>query len=357
MKRIAGILLILTLGMMLLAGCASNPNTFEKVEIEDFVTLGNYKGLPYKMSDTAVTDYDIELELRERLKNNGFEATVSEKEITEGVVGVGDTVTMDYCGKKDGVAFEGGTAKEAALTIGSGQFIAGFEEGMAGMKIGETRNLELTFPQDYGVEELNGADVVFEVTVHAVTKRETYPALSDKIVSELNEETKTVKEYMALLKKEVQAQKETNAKTTQRSTLWSIAISNMKFADKLPAKLTAKIEKEFTDYYAMLADQSGYESLESWMNANNVSMKDFESRAAAYAENMVKSQLAAYAIAHAEGYAVTDEVFEKKSVEYATSNGYGDVDKYIKAVGKAAVRDQIILDFAIDLVVKESKVK
>ncbi|MBQ7089512.1 MAG: FKBP-type peptidyl-prolyl cis-trans isomerase, partial [Clostridia bacterium] len=113
-----------------------------------------------------------------------------EEDIKEGTVQKGDTCAIDYIGKKDGVAFEGGTGSYD-LEIGSGSFIPGFEEGLIGKKIGSTVDLNLTFPENYGNEELNGQDVVFTVTIKKVTTRKVYKELTDELAATMDKTVKT----------------------------------------------------------------------------------------------------------------------------------------------------------------------
>lgn len=135
--------------------------------------LGNYKGIEVKISSRQVSDQDVEQEIQRLLSQK---SQLVEK---EGPVANGDVTTIDFKGLKDGVAFEGGTAEGYQLEIGSGAFIPGFEEQMIGMEKGETRDLNLTFPENYGAADLAGADVVFQVTVHHI---------ASKVESQLDEE-------------------------------------------------------------------------------------------------------------------------------------------------------------------------
>ena len=144
------------------------------------VKLGQYKGLEVKKTQVKVTKKEIEAELK-NYQNQFAELVIKE----EGQVENGDTAVIDFEGFKDGVAFEGGSAKGHKLEIGSNQFIPGFEDQMIGMKQGETRDLNLTFPENYGVSDLAGADVVFKVTVHKIeTKKDAM--LNDEFVAGLN---------------------------------------------------------------------------------------------------------------------------------------------------------------------------
>ena len=138
--------------------------------------LGQYKNVEVKVSKQSVTQEEVDNQVKALVAQNSI---FEEK---DGEVNNGDVTTIDFEGFKDGVAFDGGSAKGHQLEIGSGQFIPGFEEQMIGMKKGETRDLNLTFPENYGAQDLAGADVVFKVTVHKIeTKKEA--ELNDQFVA------------------------------------------------------------------------------------------------------------------------------------------------------------------------------
>ena len=144
-------------------------SAFNLDNLSDYVQLGEYKGIEVTAQDTTVTDEDVETELQSQVEN----ATPIYEEITEGTVADGDVVNIDYEGTLDGVAFDGGTDTDFNLTIGSGQFIDGFEDGLIGKNIGDTVELNLTFPEDYTVNsDLAGQDVVFTVTINYVQGEE-----------------------------------------------------------------------------------------------------------------------------------------------------------------------------------------
>ena len=161
MKRIICLALIFCFVLGCLAGCGEKREMFN-VKLEDHVELTDYKSIVIDKTSKEYTDYF----------NRIFESYVSSAQaydkLTEGTVKDGDTVNIDYTGKKDGVAFEGGTAQGQNLVIGSKSFIDGFETGLIGKKIGDTVNLNLTFPQNYQSTELAGKAVVFTVKINYV---------------------------------------------------------------------------------------------------------------------------------------------------------------------------------------------
>lgn len=351
MKKTAWIALLLIVALAV-TGCGTS-KTYAGLKIEKYVTLGEYKGLKYTPADTSVSDYALEVAVQNDLADNGYEV-INTVELTEGTVQVGDVCNIDFKGLKDGVAFEGGTAQGYSLEIGSSSFIEGFEEGLVGVAIGSTVNLDLTFPENYDSEELAGQDVVFEVKVNSVTKRKSYPEMTAEIASKLDKTAATAEEYYSNKKVSLETENIAAAEESLKDTLWNVAISNMTIAEELPKNLVKDAVEEFTAYYEMYATQSAYDSLEEWLTANNMTMTYFDQLAESYAASVVTSQLAAYAIANAEGYTITDELYQQKAKEYATASGYTDVNQYIAAVGEDPIKDQAIMDYAVDLVVSNA---
>lgn len=352
MKKIA-LFLVFTLLCGLLCGCAAqNPGSLKEADLEKFVTLGEYKGLTYTPVDTTVSEYAYTVALQEKLADAGYGET-DEKEITKGKVQIGDTANIDYVGKKDGVAFEGGTAQGYDLGIGSGSFIAGFEEGLVGVEIGTTVDLNLTFPANYGNAELAGADVVFTVTVHSVTDRTTYPELTDAVAKKADEDCKTAKELTQKIKDELKAAKEEDALSSMQNELWGQVMGNTTFADQLPKTILENTTKQYEELYTSYGMQNGYTDLASFLSANGMTQADLEEMAV----SMVKQQLAAYAIAEAEGYQVSDEEFNATAKEFAEASGYDDIDEYVKLVGEDPIRDQIVMDYAVNVVTENAKAK
>jgi len=175
------------------------------------VKLGDYKKLKAKAQTVKVEAKDVD-EIIERMQQNFVDKTEVKRAAQEG-----DEVIIDFVGKKDGVAFDGGSAKDFALKLGGGQFIPGFEEGVVGHKAGETFDLDLEFPKDYHAENLAGAKVVFSVTLHKVNELKL-PELNDEFAAKCGPFT-DVKELKADIKREITAQKEREAKEKLKDEL------------------------------------------------------------------------------------------------------------------------------------------
>ena len=303
--------------------------TNEKAEItfvcavKPDVTLGQYKGLGYSVEETTVTDEDVENEIS-KIKEQKAELEIKE----DGLVENGDTVVIDYAGFKDGVAFDGGTAENQELVIGSNTFIPGFEEQLIGMKSEEEKEINVKFPEDYHAEDLKGADAMFKVTVHEI-KTKVLPELDEEIISSLNiKDVKTEEELRNYIKDALlkNRQNENENKATDE------------LLDKVCEAATVEIpevmiENEVTDMlkeYEQRLMQQGLK-LEQFYQFTGQTEADLRSNMRIDAEKKVKLRLVLEEVAKAENVEVTKEDI---NAEYENiANQYGmkteDVMKYI----------------------------
>ena len=183
------------------------------VAVYPTVTIGEYKGIHAEKPLAEVTESDIDTEIEKVRYQNARIETITDRPVVNG-----DTVTIDYRGTLDGVAFDGGTAENYELKIGSGSFIPGFEEKIQGMRVEEERDLDLTFPKEYHAKELAGKDVVFHVKVHEI-KSQVLPEVDDEFVKDVSE-FDTLAEYRADIKKTLTASKmEAAQKTFENNVL------------------------------------------------------------------------------------------------------------------------------------------
>lgn len=189
---------------------------------EPEVKLGDYKNLPVKKDTVKVTKDEIKTRIDNLLKDYA-ELVVKE----DGKVEDGDIAVIDFEGFKDDVAFDGGKGENYSLEIGSNSFIPGFEDGVKGMKKGESKDLKLTFPKDYGVADLAGADVVFKVTVNEI-KKKVIPELDKDFFDDLGMDGVTDKDSLeAKIKEEIKSEKERSADNKYIDDLLNAAVENM----------------------------------------------------------------------------------------------------------------------------------
>lgn len=227
-----------------------------------------------------------------------LEAQAETKEVTDRPVESGDTVNIDFLGKIDGEAFEGGSAEGYPLTIGSGTFIEGFEDSIIGHKIGETFDWEGTFPEDYPQENLAGADVVFTITVNSISVEEV-PELTDELVKTLSEDSTTVAEYKEEVKKDLEEQAQTNYDFTLQQNAWQAVLENTE-VNEYPQEKVDEMADSLIQQYKDAAEYYGMEYEDFVEQQMGYALEDFETEVDAVAKENVKDELAVEAIAKAE---------------------------------------------------------
>lgn len=307
------------------------------------VTLGDYKALKYELEEVTVTDEEVENEINKTLERKG------DLELKEdGAVEDGDTVVIDFEGFKDEVAFDGGKADNYELVIGSHSFIPGFEEQVIGMKSEETKDINVTFPEDYHVEELKGAPVVFKVTVHEI-KKKVLPTLDDEFVKELKiENVETVDAYKEHVKESILAGKKAEAERKADEKLLKALCDEATI--NIPSVM---IEKETE---AMLNDQAArlqYQGIpfDQYLKIIGQTREDIKKQLEESATARIKTTLCLEEVAKLENLEASDEDIEKYYDDMA--KGYGmDVAEVKKYVPKENIIDDVKLQKAVDFLKK-----
>lgn len=319
-------------------------------EMDQYIKVGEYKGLDVQEDVQEVTDSDIDIQIQTNLSQNLVEVEDENAEVKNG-----DVVNIDYEGKKDGVAFDGGTAEGFDLTIGSGSFIDGFEDGLIGAKKGETRDLNLTFPENYQAEELAGQDVVFTVKINAI---KTTPELTEEWVKG-NTEYDSVEKYKEGVRKELEETNRQMAHNTALSNLWTTIMDSCEVV-KYPQKDVDKAMKLFEDNLNTYADQQNMKP-EEFLESQGMTREQFDEQSKDYAEYTVKQNLIVQAIMDAEKFTLTDEKSEEARKELEANYGVDDISDLVKEFGQETVNQSIALtrvtDFVLDNARVESSIK
>ncbi|MGG3160326.1 trigger factor [Geobacillus stearothermophilus] len=318
-----------------------------KVTVKPEVKLGQYKGLEVEKMDATVTDEDVENELK-RLQENYAELVVKE----DGTVENGDTVVIDFEGFVDGEPFEGGKAENYSLEIGSGTFIPGFEEQLVGMKAGEEKEIQVTFPEEYHAEQLAGKPATFKVKVHEV-KAKQLPALDDEFAKDVDEEVETLDELKAKIRARLEEAKKNEAETALRNAVVEKAAANAEI--DIPAVMvqneTDRMLREFDQRLQMqgLNLQLYYQFSGQDEAALREQMKED-------AEKRVRAALTLEAIAKAENIEVTDEEVEEELQKMAEAYNLS-VDKLKELLGSLdGVKEDLKWRKTIDFLVEHSTV-
>ena len=317
-------------------------------DVESMVKLGEYKGLTYTETDVSVSDDEVESQI-----NSTLTAHATAEQITDRAVEDGDTVNIDFEGKIDGKTFDGGTASGASLTIGSGTFIDGFEDGLIGVKPGDKTTLKLKFPDEYKTNtDLAGKDVTFYVTVNYIKGDDIVPELDDDFVKGLNiDGVSNVKEYRAYVKSQLQANKESEAEKSKQSELLQQAVDNAEIKE-IPEELVTQYATQYTDYYKQYASYFGLELSDFLTQYMNQTEEEFNQSAQDYGKERAGYMLVVSAIAKAEKVDV-DALYDEKVAQYAEQSGYADAATLEKDYSKRYL-NQIIINEEVQNILEEN---
>lgn len=301
----------------------------------DYVTLGEYKGLSVTVESLEVTEDEI---------TDSIEAEIAAQDKydqkTEGTVAEGDTVNIDYEGKLDGVAFDGGTAEGADLTIGSDTFIDGFEDGLIGVAVGETVDLNLTFPENYQSTELAGKETVFTVTVNYIREA---PELTDELVSELSDGAYSTvdgyREYRKeLLMEEKEEEQEYNIYVDLMTQLYNTCTIN-DYPQELVDYSVASMNQAYESYASMYGM-----TLEDMITAMGYTEDTFNSAVLENVQSNLQQELILKAIAEQEEMLLSEEEYTAGSADYAAEYGYESTQEFEEAYDKATIEMSLLID-------------
>jgi trigger factor len=315
------------------------------VAVKPEVALGQYKGIEVEKRAYNVTDEMVEAEIdREREK-------IARMIDVERPVENGDEIELDYSGTVDGVLFEGGTAEGQTLTIGSGAFIPGFEEQMIGMTLGEERDLNVKFPEEYHSEELKGKDAVFHVKLNAIRVKEL-PEADDDFAQDVSD-CQTIAELRDKKRGELAEKEAKNAKIAKENDVIRVAVENA--AVEIPdAMIERQIDRMLNDFRYRLSMQGI--SLEDYAKYTGMEIDSMRNEMKGDAATRVKSQLVLEAITQAEGIKADPETVDAKIDEYVKQ--FGDKAEEFKSKltedDRLYFEDQVVLDQTIDLLVSSA---
>ena len=306
------------------------------------VSLGQYKGIEVEKQEYNVTDEMVNAEI-ERERENVARMIDVERPIENG-----DEVELDYSGTVDGVKFEGGTAEHQTLVIGSGMFIPGFEEQMIGMNVGEEKDLNVKFPDEYHSDELKGKDAVFHVKVHAVRVKEL-PEADDEFAKDVSE-FNTIAELRDHKKEELEKKAMNEAKAKKENDVIEKAVANAT-VDIPDVMIDRQADRMLNDIRYRLSMQGI--SLEDYCKYTGTKTEVMKAEMKNEAERRVKTQLVLDAIMKTEGIKAENDEVEKKIDEYCAQ--FDDKAEEFKAKlnedDKAYFEDQVLLDKTINMLV------
>ena len=315
------------------------------VAVKPEVTLGEYKGVTVEKAETTVSAKEVNEKLAAELEKNARVVEV-EREIKKD-----DIATIDFVGSVDGVEFEGGKGEDYPLTIGSGTFIPGFEDQLIGHKAGETVDVKVTFPENYGAKDLAGKEALFVTTIKAVKEKQV-PAADDEFASEVSE-FDTLDEYKKDLKKTLKEEKEKAATTTNERNVIAKVVENASVEIPAPM-LEAQLDNMLYDYQTRLAQQGI--PMDQYLQITGQTVEQIKEQMKESAEKNLKTSLVIEAIMEKENITVADErvdeEFKKIAEQYKME--YDELKKTVSEEQKESMKREIAFQETIDMLVAEA---
>lgn len=317
------------------------------VQIKPEVKLGKYKGIELKKIEYTVSDKDVEHELGHMAEHNARLVTVEDRPVEKG-----DITIIDFAGSIDGVAFEGGTATNQELEIGSNKFIPGFEDQIIGMKVNEEKDINVTFPEDYFSKDLAGKEATFKVTLHEIKKKEL-PKIDDDFAKDVSE-FDTLADLKADIKSKMEKENEERAKYESEEAAIEAVCKDVEV--DIPSGM---IETEIDNMVKDIENKLSYQglTLDQYLKLTNKTMENLRKEFDEQADKAVKSRLVLEAIIKAEDIKPDDKEVEEKVKEMAKNYGRPE-DELLKNEGfKNYIVDNMKYEKAIAFILDNAKMK
>ncbi len=317
------------------------------VETKPEVELGKYKGIEIKKIEYKATDKDIEHELGHMAERNARLVTIEDRPVEKG-----DITVIDFEGSVDGVKFEGGTAENHELEIGSNTFIPGFEDQIIGMKVDEVKDVKVKFPDEYFSKDLAGKDAVFKVTLHEIKKKEL-PKIDDEFAKDVSE-FDTLDELKNSIKERLDTDNERKAKYETEEEAIKTVCENAKL-DIPNGMVELEIDNMMQDMQTRLSYQGL--NLNQYMQMLGKTEDDMKSEFKEQAERQIKSRLVLEAIVKAEKIEAVDEEIAEKVKEMAKQYGRKEEELLENEQLREYISENLKSEKAIDFIVKNAKKK
>ena len=306
-----------------------------EVAVKPEVTLGEYKGLEVPKADLTVTEEEIEAELKKEQEKNGRTIDVEDRPAQ-----MGDTVTIDFEGSVDGVPFVGGAGKDYPLTLGSNTFIPGFEEQLAGVKLEEEVDVNVTFPEDYNAEELKGKAAVFKCTIHKIETKEL-PELDDDFAKDVSE-FDTLDEYKADVKANLEKKKEADAKRAKEDAAVEKAVANASM--EIPDAMVKSQAAQMVDNFVRRLQAQGM-SMEQYMQYTGQTLEQMQDQMKPQATKQIQTRLVLEKVAEVENIEASEEKIDGEIQEMAKMYNM-EADKLKELLGDFE-KEQMKKDLAV----------
>lgn len=316
------------------------------VDVKPEVKLGDYKGMEVPKQDITVSDADVDAEL-EKKRQQQAELVLKEDKPAE----KGDTVVIDYEGSIDGKKFDGGSADNYSLELGSGSFIPGFEDQLIGHNTDDDVDVKVTFPEGYHAKDLAGKEAIFKVKVHEI-KEKQLPELDDDFAKDVDEDVDTLAELKDKTKKELQENKDNQAKAAIEDAAINAAVENAEIQDIPQSMLDEDTNRQMQQYLAGMQQQGI--SPQMYFQITGTKEDDLKKQFAADAEQRVKTNLVLEAIVDDADLAATEDEIKAEISDLAKQYGMKE-DQVKNALSEDMLTHDIKIRKAVDLVADSAK--
>lgn len=356
MKRKICVMAAVVASSLFLTACGSK-EYLKDIQTEKYVTLGAYTGIEAAASMPEVPEGAVESYINE----NYLAPKAQKVTVTDRAVQKGDVANIDFVGYHDGVAFEGGTGTGFDLTIGSRQFIDGFEDGLIGARIGETRNLNLTFPDPYIDETLAGEDVVFEVTVNSISENRT-PELTDELVEQLGEEGYNIggAQTAQELNDWVAGLYEQSAQSTYdnelETALASRIMENCTFQEP-PEEMVKRYTTIIENNMNIRASSLGMTLVQYMQLYQGLDEEGYRAVFDEEGARMTRQYIMYQAIAEKEGLMPTDEEVSEEISSLMTIYGYASEEELEKSVDLESLREDMMRKKVVAFLIENGNIQ
>ena len=317
-----------------------------EVAVEPEVKLGDYKGMEVPEQDTTVSDADVDSEIEKKRQQQAELVLKEDKPAAKG-----DTVVIDYEGSIDGKKFDGGSADNYSLELGSGSFIPGFEDQLVGANSGDDVDVKVTFPEDYHAKELAGKEALFKVKVHEI-KEKQLPELDDDFAKDVDEDVDTLDELKDKTRKQLQEQKDNQAKGAIEDAAIEKAVANAEIEDIPQAMLDDDTNRQMQQYLAGMQQQGI--SPQMYFQITGTKEDDLKKQFANDAEQRVKTNLVLEAIVDDAKLEASEDEIKDEVKDLAKQYGMEE-DAVEKALSKDMLSHDIKIKKAVDLVADSAK--
>ena len=326
----------------------NSATTPEVIDYNQYVTLGDYKNFNMSLEVTEITEEEIASYI-----DYALSSSTQEKEVTDRTAALGDTLNIDFEGYVDDNQFEGGTATGYSIVLGSNSFIDDFEDQLVGSKAGDVVNVNVTFPEAYGNEELNGKEALFIVTVNGIYQS-VVPELNEEWVT-TNTDYTSIDEYKAGVKKDLEEEALVAAKDNLTYEILDKIISNSTVIG-YPENEVNNYANYLREYYAYYASMMGMD-YETFLQSSGMTVEQFEEESILMAQDTILRQMVCQLVAEKEELTISDEVYTEYANGFVADYGYESLEAFEKDYGRESIESNIRMELALDFIYSNNVVE